>query len=261
MERIEKEKESAEMERKVKELKERKARALKAVPQCDSDSDNDLEIEELVDKRHHPQKKGRKSFVPSGVLHRFTDRKSLDLDNKALISAAKPTFLRRNLGVYKQPQDLFVTQEALNQALLHRADKQHDDIEEKKKREWIRTGGLLRDVTAAETGSSMQIWLQKGLERREGVTKSESSNDEDSEYDPGTEGGDEFEEPGVPNSDHETESDEIRPTKENMTFSDEDEDKENYRPAMKKRQSRAVMQSDEEDELHQTQPSFHFSLL
>ncbi|KIJ56825.1 hypothetical protein M422DRAFT_40404 [Sphaerobolus stellatus SS14] len=259
LKRLEEEKARAEAEKKAKELQDKKRKALEhsKLQATESDTDDDLEVEGIVG---HQRQSGnpfalRRQGPSKSTRNLPAPRKSTTLTETSLELAAKPTFLSDKAGVGRNPPKSLVTPHTLNEMLLQRADKQSGDIEEKKKKEWVRAGGVLKeqDASAEET---VQDWVEKGSMRQGDTAHGEESDENDSDYEPGNEADGEenaneddvaeMEDSGIPGDNNE-EGDDNDSMTDQMDVSDEDADKENL-PVTKRRVSHAVLHSDDEDE-------------
>jgi len=252
LKRVAQERVRAEVERKAKELEERKRKLLQSskprIP--DSDSDDDLEVEGIVSR--YQSGKGRK-ILPHGILARSpSGRKATALTGRSLELAAKPKFIEEKVNSHRNPRKLMVSQKALNEHLLHRADKQSNDIEEKKKKEWVRAGGTIKEpANASEEAIPVQAWLEKGSMRAGYVAKDEDNDEDGSDYEPADQ-----EDATKEDADDETgeEGEDDENTRgdapdEEMDVSDEDTDKENLRPLKRSHASRVILESDDEAEV------------
>lgn len=230
----------------MRELKERKIRALmsKATP---TSSDDDLEVEKLVTpqfRKVYRMSTGSASKYQPGLKHKQNteDTEALQMN---LELAAKPLFNANTTNQMKPGHPSAMSHQSLNQILLQRAEIQSFELEEKKKEKWIQRGGSLKSVKPSGE-STIESWLQKGS--KSGL---ETSNEEDApimEAD-----SDNPEEIDVHDGGREQDGKHTTERSEEMseagTISGEDEeDKENRQPILRRPRRSIVIDSDDEND-------------
>jgi hypothetical protein len=177
------------------------------------------------------------------------------VSRKDLERAAKPAFEPRKV-LNRQRQQTSVSQKELNELLLQRAESQGGAIEDKKKEQWVKTGGVLKEHGRPETDEKLVTgWLDLGSTHNsamEAEGEEDSDDGNDSEYEstdvdcseePDTGASDAREPGGKPVS---------------LEDVDVDADKENCRPLPRRLTCRAIVDSDDEDEMsNHAQPRRH----
>ena len=233
----------------------RHTKAGETVPPRGSDTDDDLEVEIMV----RPETKN--SEMRSGV-QKITPRPNY-VSHNDLLEAAKPAFISRKGRSRQRGQPTSVSQKELNDLLLQRADRQGGTIEEKKKEQWVKSGGVLKEHRRPETEEKLVIdWLEKGA-ARETMEDGEGEEDgDDPEYEQSDIEGQESEASDLEAGDPGPPDDEAS-FRQRMDTSDEgsDADKENHRPAPRRQRARAIVGSDEDEPMSQSRPRSHTVLV
>lgn len=249
-------------------LEEQKRKALEAAVQRASraggtsleasDAEDDLEVEAMVSRaaQFKNSEGGSREDTPQTIHGNKVTIGSISnlLSRRDLERAAEPSFASKTALNRQKGRQSSVSRKALNELLLRSAESQGGAIEEKKKEQWVKTGGVLKecrpvnDETLVADELSMRS-TSNGVMDTEGGEEEEA---DDPEYEPGDidrEG----EESDAQASDT-RESDGESGSHERIDISDEDADadadadKENYRPP-RKLTVRAIVNSDDEDEI------------
>lgn len=225
----------------MKELKERKLLALTSKLTSSTSSDDDLEVEELITPRRLSKMSGENAAKRHIGLWYKRNNQDKQTSNINLELAAKPLFGADTLTTTKSNRSSAMSHESLNQILLQRAETQSIELEDKKKQQWVQQGGSLKP--AKPSGSSIESWLQRGLEK---IDKNDQSEVHGRSVEPETNPEDE-------DDTHYEGMDEVAEGNENVYDDDfsgeEDEDKENQRPLPRKVRPRVVVDSDEENDI------------
>lgn len=244
-------------------LEEQKLKALDAIRHsrskgsslAGSDTDNDLEVEGMVSVGQEEASKNSEVHSEEQTLHTVyneeikIDSKSQRVSLTSLERASKPAFISSQGPNRQRGQQVSVSQKDLNDLLLQRADRQGGAIQEKKREQWMKAGGVLKEHHRPETEERLVTdWLHQGSTRHS-VIEVEENDDDDPEYEPNLERHEGEE------SDDETRAtrapDDERVPHQRIDTSDEDvdADKENHRPLTRRQTIRAIVDSDDDEEI------------
>ncbi|KAF8591546.1 hypothetical protein K439DRAFT_1626926 [Ramaria rubella] len=255
--------------RNLEELRKQKQKfqnISKAGPSCNgSDSEDELEV---VDMMLSSSSEHKIAAVHSTIQRPFHGRideadysaispRNLEpISRKNLELAARPKFLAQQTSSRNRGQQSTFSQKTLNNALLQRADSQNGAIEEKKKEEWMKAGGVFKERAPEAEKTSIADWLWKGSTR--GSTRNvedgdddddDHDDDDDPEYHPGNLDNRELERKTSDAGHNDNVQDDECISDQRMVISEEDTDKENHRPVSRRSKAWAIVASDDEDEM------------
>lgn len=248
-------------------LEEQKRKALEAAVQRasraektsleDSDADDDLEVEAMVSRaaQFKNSKGENREDTPQTIHGNKVTIGSISnpLSRRDLERAAEPSFASKTALNRHRGRQSSVSRKALNELLLRRVESQGGAIEEKKKEQWVKTGGVLKDCRPVndETLVADELSIRSTGNGAMDTEGGEEEEADDPEYEPGDIEYRKGEESDAQASDT-RESEGESGSHERIDISDEDADadadKENYRPP-RKLTVRAIVNSDDEDEM------------